>query len=281
MAVKISNGDVKWIKISTGLFDDEAIQVILDLPDGAILLEIWLRLLIAAGKCNDSGLLYFKENIPYTPEILATIFHKKEKQINYALQTFSKFNMIKILENKNILIQNWEKYQNNEGLEKIREQNRIRKQRQREREKLMLVDFSQNHEISQDMSRDVTQQNKNENKNIYSSTCTTTEIDKNVTLNDDQKLYGEFGNVCLTNSQYQKLLALTLSEKFLNELIEDFSCAIGEGKESPYSANCPEAHFIRLRKYFEWRRKHPKGQNNASAQSRIDNWFNGLDREEA
>lgn len=49
MAVKISNGDVKWIKISTGLFDDEAIQVILDLPDGAILLEIWLRLLIAAG----------------------------------------------------------------------------------------------------------------------------------------------------------------------------------------------------------------------------------------
>lgn len=127
--------EVKWIKISTGLFDDEAIQIILDLPEGSVLLEIWLRLLIAAGKCNDSGILYLKENIPYTPELLATIFNKKEKQINYALQTFSKFNMIKILENKNILIQNWEKYQNLSGLEQIREYNRLAQQKSRKKKK--------------------------------------------------------------------------------------------------------------------------------------------------
>lgn len=158
--------EIKWIKISTGMFDDEAIQVILSLPEGPTLLEIWLRLLITAGKLNDNGLVYIKKHIPYTEDMLATVFHKDTGMIKYALSTFSKFRLIDILSNNQILIRNWEKHQNIDGLERIKEQNRIRKQKQREREKLLLPDFES---MSRDMSRDVTQQNKNKNKNIVLS----------------------------------------------------------------------------------------------------------------
>ena len=81
MVDKITN-EVKWIKISTGLFEDEAIQIILDMPEGSMMLEIWLRLLILAGKVNDRGLVYLKKNedviIPYSSDFLATIFNKKK-----------------------------------------------------------------------------------------------------------------------------------------------------------------------------------------------------------
>lgn len=257
--------DIKWIKISTGLFDDEAIQVILDFPDGAVMLEIWLRLLILAGKINDNGLVYFKEDFPYTTDLLATIFKKKNKQIELALQTFSKFNMIKILNNQQILIENWEKYQNINGLEQMREYNRIAQRKSRQRKKdLQLIECKMSENVN-DMSMTINE-------------CHGTDIDKdidisssNTTTTDCQKLYGEFGNVCLTNSQYQKLLALTLSEKYLNELIEDFSSAIAEGKEEDFRADKPEAHFVRLRKYFYWRKTHPKTEAAAGGQFKSKN----------
>lgn len=274
--------DIKWIKISTGLFDDEAIQLILDFPDGAVILEIWLRLLILAGKTNDKGLVYFKDNIPYTTDFLATIFKKKNRQIELALKTFSKFNMIKILNNQQILIENWEKYQNVEGLETVREKNRIRKQRQREKEKILSLENKNCHVTECDMSRDVTQQNKNIDIDIDNSTCTTCTTTENsqkchaqICVNDDQKIYGEFNNVCLSNENYQKLLGITLSEKLLNQLIEDLSSAIAEGKEEDYRADKPEAHFIRLRKYYDWRKTHPRNEEKAvTTQNKIDNWFN-------
>ncbi len=71
--------------------------------------------------------------------------------------------MIERLDNDAILVVNWEKYQNIAGLEQIREQNRLRKQKQRDREKQKLLEYKDIN-MSRDMSRDVTQQNKNKNK---------------------------------------------------------------------------------------------------------------------
>ena len=296
MADKIPE-EVKWIKISTGLFEDEAIQIILDMPDGAIMLEVWLRLLIMAGKVNDRGLIYFKKNenliIPYTTDSLATLFNKKNKQISLSLSTFEKFGMIKILKSNEILISNWEKYQNYDQMDKIRIQNNERQKRFREKQKALLM----NNEVPQIESKNNVTCNVTDNATITAcngtdieldidtctcsnSTCTTTENFENCNvtnpLNDDQKLYGEFGNVCLSRTNYQKLLALTLSEKLLGQLIEDFSCAIAEGKEEDYRADKPDAHFVRLRKYFDWRKTHPKTEQTASTtQGKIDNWFKG------
>ena len=137
------------------------IQLIESMPDSDTIIVIWFKLLALAGKSNNSGLVVFNDNIPYTTEMLVTLFRRKESVISLALKTFQSFKMIEILENNTILISNWEKHQNLIGLDNIREQNRVRKQKQRDREKLL---------IDNNMSRDghvtITQQNKNK-KEIY------------------------------------------------------------------------------------------------------------------
>ena len=127
--------DVKWIKITTNMFDDEKIKLIEAMPDADTILVIWVKLLVQAGKTNASGYIFLNENIPYTDEMLATLFNKPLNTIRFALETFKKFGMVEMDEN-GIYINNWEKHQNIEGLEKIREQTRQRVQKHREQKKL-------------------------------------------------------------------------------------------------------------------------------------------------
>ena len=95
----------------------------------------------------------------------------------------------------------------------------------------------------------VTTTNK-DNKGINIEEETATEILKN--------WYGsEFRNVYLTDKEYQKLLAFTLSEKALSQLIEDLSKRIAEGKEKNWSKDTPNIHYARLKAYWEYRRKNP------------------------
>ena len=129
--------NVKWIKLSTDLFDNRKIKAIESLPDGDALIVIWLKLLVLAGNVNDGGYVYFTKEIPYTDQLLSTQFNRPLATVQVALQTFQQFGMIEILDDM-IYVSNWEKYQNAEALEHMREQNRLRKQRQREREKLYL-----------------------------------------------------------------------------------------------------------------------------------------------
>ena len=81
------------------------------------------------------------------------------------------------------------------------------------------------------------------------------EQDKDKEINT--KLYGEYSNVCLTKQQHQKLLSICLSEKLLNELINSFSVAIEVGKERPYTADLPNAHYERLKSYYNYRKRNP------------------------
>jgi predicted phage replisome organizer len=128
-------GEVRWIKITTTMFDDEKIKVIQKMPEGANILLIWIKLLTLAGKCNASGYIYLAENIPYTDEMLAIIFDMQLVIVRLALNTFAQFLMIEINGCNMIRIINWDKHQNIEGLDKIREQNRLRKEKQRQIQK--------------------------------------------------------------------------------------------------------------------------------------------------
>jgi predicted phage replisome organizer len=130
--------EVKWIKLSVNMFEDEKIRLIESLPESDTILILWIKLLAQAGKTNASGYIYLNEHIPYTDEMLATIFHRPIGTVRLALKTFEQFGMIEINDDHFISIANWEKHQNLDGLQKIREQERIRKQRQREKQKLLV-----------------------------------------------------------------------------------------------------------------------------------------------
>ena len=80
--------DVKWIKITTSIFDDDKIKVIEAMPDADTIIVIWFKLLVLAGKTNDNGLIYFTKSIPFTDEVLATIMGRKITVIRAALDLF-------------------------------------------------------------------------------------------------------------------------------------------------------------------------------------------------
>lgn len=169
--------DINWIKLRVDMFDDEKIKIIQSMPEGDAILVIWIRIIALAGKCNAKGLVLIEDEFPYSDEMLATIFNKPLATVRLALGTFEKFRMIERTE-KGIYISNFEKHQNTEGMERIREQARIRKQREREKKRALLEagntpalpdNSSENPETLPEnvTERDVTKQNKNKNKNIY------------------------------------------------------------------------------------------------------------------
>lgn len=181
--------DINWIKLRVDMFDDEKIKIIQSMPEGDAILVIWIRIIALAGKCNAKGLVLIEDEFPYSDEMLATIFNKPLATVRLALGTFEKFRMIERTE-KGIYISNFEKHQNTEGMEKIREQARIRKQREREKKRALLeagntpalpenssenpetllenvTDNVTSHVTSRVTEREVTKQNKNKNKNIY------------------------------------------------------------------------------------------------------------------
>ena len=109
--------DVKWIKITTDIFDDDKILLIESLPDADSIIVIWFKLLCLAGKQNNSGVFLLNDRIPYTDTMLATIFRRKEATVQLALKTFQEFGMIDIVDGV-ITIPNWGKHQNLDQLER-------------------------------------------------------------------------------------------------------------------------------------------------------------------
>ncbi len=128
--------DVKWIKMTTNLFENRKIRQIECLPDGDSIIVIWVKLLCLAGNINDSGMVYFTKEIPYTDQMLATQFNRPLTTVQLALNTFEKFGMITIIDNI-LHVSNWEKYQSVDRLAEIREYNRIAKQKSRAKQKLL------------------------------------------------------------------------------------------------------------------------------------------------
>ncbi len=114
--------EINWIKLRVDMFDDEKIKIIQSMPEGDTILVIWIRIIALAGKCNAKGLVLIEDEFPYSDEMLATIFNKPLATVRLALGTFEKFRMIERTEKRYLYFQIFEKHQNTEGMEKIREQ---------------------------------------------------------------------------------------------------------------------------------------------------------------
>ncbi|HHX0198532.1 TPA: phage replisome organizer N-terminal domain-containing protein [Enterococcus faecalis] len=194
--------EISWIKLKTTMFDDEKIKLIQSMPEADAILVIWIRLLVLAGKTNDEGLIYIQRNMPYTEEMLATLFSKPVNVVRLALMTLQQFNMIDLNEDGLIAIENWDKHQNIEGMEKVRLKNTERVRKHRERKKQQAL----------------------EDKNIGNVTCNVTvtdcngtdkDIDKEIDIDKDKK------NRSKTSCKYSDE-HLRLAEKLKNNLINDF-----------------------------------------------------------
>lgn len=140
-------GEVQWIRLYVDMFDKHKIKKIRRLPGGNDILLVWVMLLAMAGKCNAGGRIYITENIPFTDEDLADELKFSIDTIRLAIKAFEELDMIAFNDGFIELV-GWEEHQNEDGLAKIREQNRERKKLQRERQKALLNSASRDSHVT-------------------------------------------------------------------------------------------------------------------------------------
>ena len=126
--------DVKWVKITTDMFDNRKIKHLRKLPEGNNIVLIWVMLLTMAGRCNAGGMIFLTENIPYTTKMLADELGFEENTVKLAIQMLEQFSMI-TTDNGCFTIAGWNEYQNIDGMDKIREQTNKRVAAYRQRQK--------------------------------------------------------------------------------------------------------------------------------------------------
>ena len=129
--------DVKWIKITTDIFDDEKILLIESLPECDSIIVIWFKLLCFAGKTNNSGVFLMGDSIPYTDGMLATIFRRKEATVKMALDIFERFGMIERLDGI-ITLPNWNKHQTLDAYERKKLRDREYQANRRSKQKALI-----------------------------------------------------------------------------------------------------------------------------------------------
>ncbi len=126
--------ELQWIKLSVRLFDNRKIKRILSQPRGEEMLVFWLRLLCLSGQLNRDGALLFTEREPYDVASLAVECDLPRTLVAEWLEVFIAFGMM-TKENGIYRITGWEKYQNVEGMERVREQTKARVKAYRERQR--------------------------------------------------------------------------------------------------------------------------------------------------
>ena len=234
--------DVKWIKITTDMFDNRKIKHLRRLPDGNNIVLIWVMLLTMAGRCNSSGMIFLTENIPYTPKMLADELDFEENTVQLALKALAQLNMI-VTDQGFFSIAGWEEYQNIEGMDKIREQNRIRQAKFKAKQKLLSGNVTDNVTVTQGNATDI-----EEEKEI--------DIDiEDISIKKPSKhKYGEYKNVLLTDDELEKL-----KDEFIDweERIERLSSYVASTGKSYKS------HYATIK---NWARK-DKEQNKAKPQA--------------
>ena len=142
--------DVKWIKITTDIFDDEKILLIESLPDSYAIITVWFKLLCLAGKQNNSG-VFMMGRIAYTDEMFSTIFRRPLNTVRLALKTFENFGMIEIVSDT-VTIPNWSKHQSLDAYEKRKERDRLYQAQKRAAQRALIEKSS---DASADASPDI------------------------------------------------------------------------------------------------------------------------------
>lgn len=203
--------DVKWIKVSTGMFEsNRKIKQIEMMPEGDTILVIWLKLLLLAGTINDRGAVYITPEIPYTDEMLANELRRPVATVRMALNIFESFGMIEIIDNV-FYLSAWEKYQSTDKLEEMRAKDRERKRVKRAERKALEAPSADSPRTVQGCPRIEEEIEREEEKEEEFHSLTPSDVDEKGL----ERCCGKLGKgvVMLSTEQWNDLLEkLTLDE---------------------------------------------------------------------
>lgn len=109
---------VRWIKLSTDIFSNRKIKILLKERDGDTYFRMWIQILTIAGECNRNGGLYISDNVPFKIEDFTNIIGKSSKTFTKVLQKFVDLGML-IYKDDTYFVKNWNRYQSTEKFNKI------------------------------------------------------------------------------------------------------------------------------------------------------------------
>ena len=203
--------DLKWIKLNIDMFNNQKIRYLRSLPEGNNIVLIWVMLLTMAGRCNAGGMIFLTENVPYTTQMLANELDFEEATVKLALQALAQVGMVS-LGDEGLLIPGWADHQNIEGMEKIREQSRIRSANYRERKRLESGDAMHHvtprdrHALEKD--KDIDKDKEPDKKEIeIKRECEGEKIDAGKKPAPSRHRYGTYNRVLLSDDDLAKLKA--------------------------------------------------------------------------
>lgn len=205
------------------MFDNRKIKHLRRLPDGNNIVLIWVMLLTMAGRCNAGGMIFLTENIPYTPKMLADELDFEENTVRLALDALERLGMV-VADNGCFAIASWSEHQNIEGMDKIREQNRIRKQRQRAKAALpesCHVTSRDSHATDIDIDKELDKEKE--------------ELPKGNSKKPSKHKYGEYGNVLLTDDELDKLKSEYSDWEDRIERLSSYVASTGKSYKSHYA----------------------------------------------
>ena len=223
--------EIKWIKITTDIFDDEKICLIDALPDHDAILVIWFKILALAGKHNRNGLLMMSDKVHYTDEMLATIFRRPLNTVRMALGVFEQFGMVEIIDGV-ITLPNWEKHQNIDGMEKIKEQTRNRVARHREKQKNLALGGNVTCNVTVTQGNALEEEDKNKNR-------LDKDKNKNITTTSNSENILE-----LFQSEFRRLLSGFEIEEINHLLNENDSELVKEALRTAVNLGKPNVKYI-------------------------------------
>ena len=128
--------EVKWIKLRVGMFDGMSFKKIKKEELRDKLTAVWFELMDFAGRCNHDGAFIMpREEIPfYELSDIATMIDRSESDLAVCMEFFIKEGMVSVIDDV-YMLSNWSDYQNTDGLERIKAQNRKRQAKYRENQR--------------------------------------------------------------------------------------------------------------------------------------------------
>lgn len=244
---------VKWIKITTDVFDNWKIKHIKKIPEiGHSLVCVWFELLCMAGSCNENGMLIMSNRFVATDELIADTFNEDLKLVRLALQTFEEHGMIEVTDNNAIQISNWEEYQSAEKLAIIREYEADKKAKSRAKQKEKQKSIPMSMDKSMDSSLSIS-------NNIY--------LDIDTLINNIINMYPKKSELAVAKTTLVKMFTTILPEN-VESVGNDIKKAIEMFLEYHKKMNPDDAVFKFIPKLSDWIEKD------------MDYWIEQISKEE-
>ena len=216
-----------YLKLKENFFDSEEMIILQSMQDGYIYSDILMKLYLRSLK--NEGKLMFKDVIPYTPDVLATVVRHQVGTVEKALDLFQKLGLVEMLDNGAIYMMDIQNFIGESSTEADRKRKYRAKIEQEKSNKIALIDdvgqmsgqmsskcpdknppeleieLEIEKELDIELEKDIEKKKREKKKTTDSSESSSSSSSSKKTKKVVKHKYGEYDNVLLSDEELDKL----------------------------------------------------------------------------